>query len=570
MVNRVRNVALSALVGLTASCRQPTAPEAPTAGAANAWFEDITASAGIDFVHDAGVTSKYLIPEQMGSGCALLDFDNDGRLDLYLIQNAGPSSASKNRLYQQLPDGRFKDVSTDSGLDVAGFGMGVAVGDVNNDSLADVLLTEYGSARLFQNRGGGEFNEITQAAGLDNPRWATSASFFDYDRDGWLDLIIGNYLDFDPTQQCINSQGAQDFCGPHGFPGLVTKLYRNLSGESAAVRFADVTVPSGFTRVAGPALGVICADFNGDRWPDVFLADDGKPNRLFINKQDGTFTEQAALHGVAFNAMGETAGNMGVAVGDVNVDGLFDLFVTHLSEELHSLWLQGPRGAFQDRTAAMNLARPLWRGTGFGAVLADFDLDGDPDLAFVNGLVKRAREQAPQPIARLNSFWLSYAQRNQLFANDGAGKFSEISLQNPALCGFAIVGRGLACGDINNDGRADLLVTGTGGPAQLLRNISTNAGHWLIIRAIDPALGGRDAYGSEITLHTPSRQLWRLVQPGFSYLSSNDPRAHFGLGSESRIDSIHVVWPDGSEELFPPAPVDQILTVRKGTGKRTS
>ena len=569
MVNRVHNVALSALVVFTAGCRQPAAPSASISGTTNAWFEDITSSAGIDFVHNAGVTGKYLIPEQMGSGCALFDFDNDGRLDIYLIQNGGPSSPSKNRLYQQLSDGRFADVSAGSGLDVAGFGMGAAIGDVNNDGLSDVLLTEYGSARLFQNKGPSRFEEVTQASGIDNPRWATSASFFDYDRDGWLDLVIGNYLDFDPTQKCINAQGLHDFCGPHGFPGLVAKLYRNVGRQAGAARFADVTVPSGFARAPGPALGVLCADFNGDRWPDVFLADDGKPNRLFVNKQDGTFLEQAALHGVAYNAMGQTAGNMGVAVGDVNADGLFDIFVTHLAEELHALWLQGPRGAFQDRTAVVNLSRPLWRGTGFGAVLADFNLDSDPDLVFVNGLVKRARENAAQPIARLDSFWLPYAQRNQLFVNHG-GEFLEISPQNPALCGQAIVGRGLACGDIDNDGRPDLLVTGTGGPAQLLRNVSTNPARWLIIRAIDPQLGGRDAFGAEITIHAGSRKLWRLIQPGYSYLSSSDPRAHFGLGSESRIDSIEIVWPDGTAERFPPVALNAIVNLRKGTGKPPS
>jgi hypothetical protein len=533
------------------------------------------------------VTGRYLIPEQMGSGCALFDYDNDGRLDIYLIQNGGPevpggadrSVRVTNRLYQQQADGRFKDVSADSGLDVAGYGMGVAIGDINNDALPDVLVTEYGAARLFENRGGGKFVETTGtrnadtpvrgSAGIDNPRWATSAAFFDYDRDGWLDIVIGNYLDYDPTQKCINSQGEQDFCGPHGFPGLVTKLYHNLGRPNEGARFADVTVPSGFGRAAGPALGVLCADFNGDKWPDVFLADDGRPNRLFINKHDGTFAEEAALHGLAYNAMGQTAGNMGIAIGDVNADGLFDIFVTHLAEELHALWVQESRGIFQDRTAAMNLARPLWRGTGFGAAMADFDIDGDLDLVFVNGLVKRSREAPPQPIAGLNPFWLTYAQRNQLFMNEGA-KFSEISLQNPALCAQGVVGRGLACGDIDNDGRIDLLITGTGGPAQLLRNVNTNAGHWLTVRAIDPALGGRDAYGAEITVVTGSKKLWALVQPGYSYLSSSDARVHFGLGTNSAIQSIHVLWPDGTEEQFPPCAADQIVTLRKSTGKRTS
>jgi hypothetical protein len=579
MLSCARFLILIVGVFLAIGCRQPTSP-APLATTAQNWFEDVTTAVGVDFVHDAGLTGRYLIPEQMGSGCALFDADNDGRLDIYLIQNGGPKSSSKNRLYLQKDNGTFKDVSSGSGLDVAGFGMGVAIGDINNDALPDVLLTEYGAARLFQNQGSVKFAEITASAGIDNPRWATSASFFDYDRDGWLDIVIGNYLDYDPTQKCINSQGKEDFCGPHGFPGVVTKLYRNLGGGTGkipavpgTVRFADTTVSAGLARVPGPALGVLCADFNGDRWPDIFLADDAKPNRLFINKHDGTFAEEAALHGLAYNAMGQTAGNMGMAVADVNADGLFDVFVTHLTEELHALWVQESPGIFQDRTAALNLAQPLWRGTGFGTALADFDADGDADLVFVNGAVRRyqlegkAASLSASPIRRLDPFWAPYAQRNQLFVNEG-GRFREISLQNPALCGQAVVGRGLAWGDIDNNGSVDLLITSTGGPAQVLRNIAAEAGDWLIVRAVDPALGGRDVYGAEITLTTAKKKFWRLIQPGSSYLSSSDARAHFGLGASSMIQSIHVTWPDGADEQFPSCPPNQILILRKGAGKR--
>jgi hypothetical protein len=257
----------------------------------------------------------------------------------------------------------------------------------------------------------------------------------------------------------------------------------------------------------------------------------------------------------------------------VNADGLFDVFVTHLTEELHALWVQESPGIFQDRTAAFNLAQPLWRGTGFGTALADFDADGDADLVFVNGAVRRyqlegkAASLSASPIRRLDPFWAPYAQRNQLFVNEG-GRFREISLQNPALCGQAVVGRGLAWGDIDNNGSVDLLITSTGGPAQVLRNIAAEAGDWLIVRAVDPALGGRDVYGAEITLTTATKKLWRLIQPGSSYLSSSDARAHFGLGASSMIQSIHVTWPDGADEQFPSCPPNQILILRKGAGKR--
>jgi hypothetical protein len=341
-----------------------------------AWFEEVTTRVGLNFIHDTGSTGGYRVPEQMGSGAALFDYDNDARLDIYLIQNAGPTSRATNKLFHQEPDGRFKDVSAGSGLDVAGFGMGVAIGDANNDGLPDLALTEYGGVRLFANQGNGKFSDATQAAGIDNPRWATSAAFFDYDRDGWLDLVVANYLDYDPTVKCADAKDAPEFCGPHGFPGLVTKLFHNLGASSGAVsksairnpqseikapRFEDVTVSSGLALAPGPALGALCADFNGDRWPDIFLADDGKPNRLFVNQRDGKFSEEAALRGVAFNAMGGTAGNMGIAFGDVDGNGLFDLFVTHLTEEHHALWSQQPRGFFQDRMGAVGLANQSWR-----------------------------------------------------------------------------------------------------------------------------------------------------------------------------------------------------------------
>jgi len=558
-----------ALAGFVVGCEK--AADAPLSSneskSSGAWFEDITSRAGLNFVHDTGPVGRYLVPEQMGSGAALFDYDNDGRLDIYLIQNAGPDSSSSNRLFHQESDGRFQDVGAGSGLDGAGFGMGVAAGDVNNDGRADVLLTEYGAVRLFLNQGTGKFIDVTTTAGLDNPRWATSTAFFDYDRDGWLDLVVANYLDYDPTQKCTDAKGAAEFCGPHGFPGLVTKVFRNLGTSTMAPpRFEDVTISSGLARAPGPALGVLCADFDGDHWPDIFVADDGKPNRLFINQRNGTFTEEAALRGVAFNAMGGTAGNMGIGIGDVDGNGLFDLFVTHLSEEHHALWVQNPRGIFQDRMALAGLTQQGWRGTGFGAALVDFNHDGALDLAFVNGLVKRGRNTAP--IGRgVHPFWASYAQRHQLFANNGEGTFRDISLSNAALCGQATVGRGLACGDIDNDGAIDLLVTSTGGPAQLFRNVAPQRGYWLIVRVIDPSLGGRDAYGAEVTVRAGDRRWWRLANPAFSYLCSNDPRVHFGLGAVAKVDSIQVLWPEGTQEVFPGGPSNRILTLAKGSGQ---
>jgi enediyne biosynthesis protein E4 len=329
------------------------------------------------------------------------------------------------------------------------------------------------------------------------------------------------------------------------------------------VRFEDVTLKAGLGRLPGPGLGVVCADFNGDGWPDIFVANDGQPNYLWVNQKDGTFKEEAVVRGLALNGLGQTQGNMGIALGDVDGDGIFDVFVTHLTEETHTLWKQGPRGIFQDRTAAMGLASPRWRGTGFGTVLADFDHDGALDLAIVNGRVGRG---PPAGAATLGPFWSRYAQCNQLFVNDGRGTFRDISAHDAAFCEAAAVSRGLACADLNGDGALDLLVTTIAGPARLYRNIAPKRGHWLLVRALDPALR-RDAYGAEVTVYAGGRRWLRCMNPGYSYLCSNDPRAHFGLGQAERVDAIEVIWPDGAAEAFPGQSVDQVVVLRKGEGK---
>jgi hypothetical protein len=524
------------------------------------WFKDITEESGIRFVHDAGPTGSWFMPQIMGSGAALFDFDGDGRLDIYLIHNGGPSG-KRNQLFHQEKDGTFKDVSAGSGLDVAGFGMGVAIGDVNNDGRPDVLLTEHGRIRLFLNNGDGTFTDGTQQSGLENKLWATSAAFFDYDRDGWLDLVIVNYVEYDHARECF-TDGERDFCGPNVFKGTVTKLFRN-KGRAGIPLFEDVTVKAGLSRKPGPGLGVVCADFNGDGWPDIFVANDSKANHLWINKQNGTFAEEAEARNVAYNGHGQMLGNMGVAIGDVNSDGLFDLFVTHLTDETNTLWRQESRGFFRDGTVAARLSNPRWRGTGFGTVLADFNHDGALDIALANGRVLRGPKQDG---GRLDAFWARYAERNQLFANDGAGRFQDLSPNDPfgQLPG---VSRGLACGDIDGDGALDLLVTTVAGPARLYRNVAPKEGHWLLVRAIDPARK-RDAYGAVVSVHAGGRRWVGFVNPGQSYLCSNDPRAHFGLGKADRVDAIHVQWPDGdlTEEIFPGGAVDRLVELRRGDG----
>ena len=539
--------------------------DTPQSGAPE-WFRDITARSGVEFTHIA--ETNYFMPNQMGAGVALLDFNNDGRLDLYFVQNGWKDSSARNQLFEQQSNGSFKNVSDGSGVDVTGRGMGAIAGDVNNDGLSDLVVTEYGATRLFQNLTNGKFREVTSEARIDNPQWAVPASFIDFDRDGRLDLVVGNYLDYDPTMECHDIQGRRDFCAPYAFAPVMTRLWRNITDAPGATpKFEDRTVSSGLAGVPGMALGLVCGDFNGDTWPDIFCADDGRPNRLFINQRDGTFLEQAGIRGLAFNMMGQTAANMGVAYADVDTDGLGDLFITHLSEEFHALYRQDRPGLFIDTTSASGLQQQAWRGTGFGTVLTDLDLDGALDLAFVNGLIRRALPNQTPVLSGVSSWWARYAQRPQLFANDGAGKFRDISSTNPAFCGHAIVGRSLAVGDLNNDGAPDLVVGGVGGPAKIYENTAQRRGHWLRLRLVEPACGGRDSIGAEVLVHAAGRRFWTLLQPATSYLSSNDPTLHFGLGRADKIDLVEVRWPDGTAEQFAGVPVNQLTTLKKGSGR---
>jgi hypothetical protein len=550
--------ALPWLLGCGGSTQEPV-----SATSESSWFVEATSDVKLDFLHDAGPAESYFMPASMGSGAALIDFDQDGRLDIYLLQAGGANSSSTNRLYHQQDDGSFRDVSAGSGLDVAGFGAGVAVGDVDNDGLPDICVTEFGALRLFVNEGNGKFRDVSRAAGLESLLWGTSASFLDFDRDGWLDIVIANYVKYDAGHPCYGRLGKRDFCSPTEFAGSVALLYRNRTPENAnrEPRFDDVTEPSGLEAAPGPGLGVLCADFDHDGWDDIYIANDQQPNRLWINQKNGTFRDEAVLRGLATDGLGKAEASMGLCWGDIEGDGLADLFSTNLDLETHTLWKQSPAGLFMDRTSEAQLTR-IPRTTGFGTVFGDFDLDGDLDLAYVNGKVF-----AGEPVRNDNipPFWRSYAEPNMLFENDGAGRFQVVNSHNPAFCGRPEVTRALCCGDLDNDGDLDLLAATTAGPARVFRNVAARKGHWLLIRAIDPALN-RDSYGAVITVIAAKRTFQRLINPGYSYESSNDHRAHFGLGSAAQFDSIEVRWPDGTTEKFKGGSADQLLILRKGEG----
>lgn len=467
------------------------------------------------------------------------------------------------------------------------YASGIAVGDLNNDGRSDLLITCVGGDRLFQNLGDGKFQNVTIESGLDNIQWAASAAFFDYDRDGWLDLFTSNYVDYKPGHPCIGGSGRPDFCNPKIFPGTVHKLYRNTGGTAAnkpandetnaapspaaTIHFEDVTVSAGIATRRGAGLGVMAGDYNADHWPDIFVANDGHDNFLWINQRDGTFRDEGVLYGVAYDTAGRPQGSMGVALGDIDQNGAPDLFVTNLDGEPHVLYAFGPSGV-TERSGATGIARISFPFTGFGTAMFDVENDGDLDLAVTNGRVRGQGRNVSH--AKLNDvpdtvdpFWLNYREPNSLLLNDGNGLFETTPNERDSFASTFGVGRALAVGDLDNDGDLDILVVYLDQPSRLYRNDSKQQGHWLSVRAVEPKLGGRDAYGAEIRLTVGERRQLGFVQPGGSYLSSHDPRVHFGMGEASQFDSIEVTWNDGQKEMFTGGPADQFVILPRGGGK---
>ncbi|VTR96850.1 CRTAC1 family protein [Tuwongella immobilis] len=534
-----------------------------------AWFADVTAERGVRWQHAVTDLERYAMPQIIGSGCALHDLDGDGREEILLLGNGGPTPSIA--LFRQLDDGKFAEVTLDSGLEIPGYHMGVAIGDLTNDGLPEILITQYRSVKLFLNRGGLKFLDITASAKLNNPLWATSAVMVDYDRDGWLDLAVTNYVDFVEHWVCRGATNEPDYCNPKNFAGTVTKLYRNLGISPLAapesLQFEDRTVPAGLAQSPGPGLGIVAADFTGDGWPDLLIANDGKPNHLWINQRNGTFREEGIPRGIAYTLMGQAQAGMGIALGDVDNDSLLDVYMTHLTVEMNTLWKQKPAGVFKDVTPLAGLTQTRWRGTGFGTLMRDFDRDGWLDLAIVNGRV--SRESVPTPKPGIAEHWQPYAERNQLLRNRGNGQFADRSRNEPAIAGHFTVARGLASADWDHDGRDDLLMTAIGEPARLLRNVGEHSGHWLQIRAM---LGSakRDALGAEVRLTIGNQSQFRLIQSAESYLSASSPIATFGLGDSTQVDAITIRWPDGQFERFPGGAVDRRITLTQGQGTKVS
>jgi hypothetical protein len=528
-------------------------------------FREAAAGTGLRFQHFTGATGQFYLPEIMGSGVALIDYDGDGDLDVFLVQGTVLEPGKGNRLFRNMlkETGKlqFVDVTEQAGLSSAdlshvGYGMGVAVGDYNNDGYPDLYVTNFGANTLYRNNGNGTFTDVTREAGVQDGGWSASAAFVDYDKDGYLDLYVTHYLDFTVrgNKECFDPAGERDYCSPTAYKPVLHRLFRNLRNG----KFQDVTEAAGIAAAVGPGLGVTCADFNGDGWPDIYVANDGAANLLWLNNGNGTFREAALLAGVAYSADGVARAGMGVTAGDFDGTGNESILVTNLTREGAALYRNHGRGEFSDATLEFGLYQPTFPYTGFGVGWFDYDNDGRPDLFISNGAVAIMESLRGTPYP--------FHQRNLLFHNEGA-KFRETSAEAGPPFQLSEVGRGAAFGDIDNDGRIDIVVSNNNGPVRVLLNQTEPRGHWLEVR-LQGVNSNRDGIGARVAVLRPGqRPLWRRVHTDGSYLSASDVRVHFGLGDRP-ADRVLVEWPDGLKETWDRVPGDSLVTLREGTGKR--
>ena len=544
-------------------------------------FRDEASASGVDFVHFNGMTGRMYTAEVTSAGCAVLDYDNDGDLDLFLLQGhvLEPGKTMDDALFPMrgaLPPRdrllrndlvrdaqgnvrlQFTDVTDASGISGSEYGMGVITGDYNGDGHIDLYVANLGANRLWHNNGDGTFQDVASRVGVQDERWSVPASFFDYDRDGDLDLYVGSYVHapLDDDKTCYRVTGSPDFCGPLAYDPLPDRLFRNDGGK-----FQDVTRQAGLQLAFGSALGSTAADFDGDGWLDLYVANDGRPNQLWINQQDGTFIDDSLLRGTAVNAEGMAEASMGVEAGDFDGDGDEDLFMTHLLGETNTIYRNDGDGMFVDASVTTGLGVPSTWATAFGAVALDYDNDGWLDMLTVNGEVRIIEEQAREKID------FPLRQPNQLFRNVGGGRFEEATANAGEAFSRMEVSRGAAAGDIDNDGDLDVLILNNNGPAELLVNQVGQSAHWLGVRVLE-AGDAVDAIGAKVVLErADGTTLWRRVRTDGSFASAHDPRIVFGMGSVTGVNRITVHWLDGSSEQWvEEIPIDRYITLQQGSG----
>ncbi|HKE83399.1 MAG TPA: CRTAC1 family protein [Vicinamibacterales bacterium] len=523
-------------------------------------FENITQSAGIAFTHINGASADKYLVETMGSGALFFDYDNDGWIDLFIVDggsyaDAKVAASARHRLYRNLGNGKFSDVTAASGLTHTAYGMGACAGDVDNDGRIDLYVTNAGPNTLFRNTGNGAFTDITRAAGVGLDGWSTSCAFLDIDHDGDLDLFVANYLDAPKSNNpfCGDPQRRiRVYCHPLNYKGLPSVLYRN----DGMGKFTDVSAVAGIAKYVGNGLGVAVGDYDDDGWPDVFVANDAVPNFLFHNQANGRFSEVGLAAGVSVARDGKPRAGMGTEFADFNGDGRLDLVVTNHEFETHSLFRNDGRGLFTDATIESGIGPPTLPYVGFGVAFVDVDNDSRMDLAIVNGHVIDNTA-----MFRSGS---THAQRKLLLRNSNGRRFVDVGRQ--AGSGFAKdgVGRTLIAGDIDKDGDLDLLVTNNGAAPELLRNDGGNRFNAIEVRAL--ARGGRDAIGARIIVSANGQTMAREVKSGSSYLGQSDLRAHVGLGPATRVDRLEIRWPGGRVERIDNPPINHVITIDEGQG----
>tara|TARA_B100001059_G_scaffold209612_1_gene222659 strand:- start:2821 stop:4518 length:1698 start_codon:yes stop_codon:yes gene_type:complete len=536
-------------------------PAAPTETAAAPWFTDVTKDSGIDFVWNSGQSGDYLLPEIIGGGVALLDMDDDGDLDVYLVQggdlvpslNASEGNGHVNRLYRNEGGLVFTDITESSGTGDSGYGQGVATGDYDGDGDTDIYITNVGPNTMLRNEGNGVFTDASISSGTNHPGWGTSCAFADFDHDGDLDLYVTNYIGWSHETEldCSLMSTGRDYCSPRNYDAPARDvLYENL-GDG---RFADATKKSGIDASMGNGLGVICADFNDDGSMDIFVANDGNRDLLWSNNGNGTFHDIGLLSGCALDDEGRAKAGMGVTANDIDDDGDMDLLVCNLAGESDSLF-RNEGDHFIDITSASELKTTTRPFTRFGIGWIDFDNDGHLDLYEANGRVLRpATFDGDDP----------YAQENLLLRGDPDGTFTEVRPRGGVTSAISRTSRAAAFGDLDNDGGMDVIIVNRDAPITMLHNTMEDRGNWIGIRAMGPH--GDDAIGAVISAEIPGRTLTRPVLTGYSYLAANDPRIHLGLGAGSSLNKVRIRWPDGTTESFGSLPGGSVHLLRQGSG----
>jgi len=565
MVSRRKILQLLGWSGLTAALGRANQATSAllTASSLPAFEEILPAASGISWVHVSGQSPEMYMPETVGPGCAFLDYDNDGWMDIYVVNSGAcdfyqPPTPLRNALYRNNRDGTFTDVTLKAGVPGNAYGMGVAVGDYDRDGLPDLYITQYPNSILYHNNGDGTFTDVTAKAGVAAPGWSTSAVWFDYDNDGRLDLFVCRFVDFAKSKNIFCGYGSSNrrwYCKPNVYTPAPCRLYHN-NGDGT---FADVSKESGIGKSLAKAWGVVAADINNDGWMDLFVGNDTVPNFLFANRGKGRFEEIGGLAGVGYGSFGVARSGMGVDAADYDQDGWVDLFVTNVDHESFSLYHNRKDESFTDAAPATGIASTTSLFSGWGLKFFDYDNDGNLDLILANGHPDTVVEQRMQDV--------TYREPMLLFRNDGT-HFKNVSAESGPIFSRNIAGRGLAIGDFDNDGSVDVLVTVNDGAPLLLHNLSGRKNHWLGVRLVGRT-ANVDAIGARLTYQAGDLRRHVFKVGGGSYLSSHDPRVVLGLGQHAKIDWVEIRWPNpsGRTERFTDLPIDCYITIVEGQGK---